>query len=88
MGREDVVGTQSPDSASLQAGLFSLLPSGKRTGASPFRQGREPASALMNIHAIALKFAAPATLNFQEQLFGNEGMGCSIPLCWIEGFER
>jgi hypothetical protein len=42
----------------------------------------------MNIHAIALKFAAPATLNFQEQLFGNEGMGCSIPLCWIEGFER
>jgi hypothetical protein len=37
-GRENAVGTQSQDSASLQAGLFSLLPSGKRAGASPFLQ--------------------------------------------------
>ena len=52
-GRENVVGTQSPDSATLHPGLFSLLPSGKRAGASAFRQAKEPASTAMNIYAVA-----------------------------------
>src|ERR1017187_7458495 len=50
-GRENVVRTLSP---SLHPGLFSLLPSGKRAGASPLSQRKEPALTVNNLHAIAL----------------------------------